>query len=264
MPDDTLYIIFESDMEFFEDSKIPETFQMQQSHDAKRKRDSSSPSEKPHYVFARDIVRLATAAHRADGMNFLWCGYQPKKPEKQTWGAPHVQFGSQMICLNKTAARQIFLLFSGGGLWKPGHIDMELLKYCRDHRFSKGKAAYLWPPIGSFRQHESGCCPSEGQRASWWKYSWTAQGTRPSHEPQARPKQIYRFVESGHVDLLTSVNEDFFAGEGEPHCWKTFVMADDSTMWQEGDTQNYQRLRRTAKMQLMKMRNHVAEHEVVV
>ena len=76
-PDDTLFFVFEEDMEFFQHGIIPGR--------SKAAASSSGPDEfeVPSgmvSILCNDMVMLATKAHRIGKGDFMWFGYQPFSP----------------------------------------------------------------------------------------------------------------------------------------------------------------------------------------
>ena len=51
---------------------------------------------------------------------------------------------------------------------------------------SNDRCSFLWPPMGSYREHDSECCPAEGFRTSHWDYNVSCQGTRPDHDSKKK------------------------------------------------------------------------------
>jgi hypothetical protein len=116
-PDDTLFFVFEEDIDFFPHGVIPGRSEVATS--------SSGASDwrvQPGMVsiFCSDMVKLATKAHRIGKGDFIWFGYQPHGPEPRkkavTW--PRLGYGSQGIMLTKVAARSLRVFLSSG--WKKG------------------------------------------------------------------------------------------------------------------------------------------------
>lgn len=104
----------------------------------------------------------------------------------------HPGHGSTMLGLTAEAAK---LILRKTWTWAPGHYDLlllEALKHDVDFRRSIG-CGYVYPPIGHFATHQSGCELVHGQpwirEASGWKNC--SQSTR--HEWQ----QLCRFTAKG-------------------------------------------------------------------
>jgi len=223
-PDDTLFFVFEEDMEFFPDGLIPG-----------RGDDATSSSKSSRVkipsgmgsIFCSDMVKIATKAHRIGKGEFVWFGYQPWGHETRktavTW--PRLGFGSQGIMLTKKAARSIQVFLSSG--WKrAGHIDVLLKKWCCDsERFSGGGSCFVWPPVGSYRAHLSDCCPgqfkAEEERPRCWHQDWACQGTRPMHDPHGRPQKLMLPVDKGHQEVLAVLDDKDF--EGQKLSWSTWL-----------------------------------------
>lgn len=214
--------------------------------------DPSHPAALPSS--ASDLVKLVNAAARKHVGEVVWLGYQPKSKNMKSWSAPRVRFGTQLVCVTRTGATLMGQLMNAGS--KADHIDMWLLRFCQDHRFSGNRCSYVFPPIGSFGTHASECCPDTGVRKTMWSEDYTAEGTRPCEDKKGnRSKDIYGFTEDGkgHVDWRVSLKDDYFAGlDG---VWRTFVNLDTA----EGSTStsNLVSRRRRREKSMLKFRYQV-------
>ena len=267
-PPDCLFFIFEQDFELYPGGKIlgadgsptlPPTFA---EPSASSSADPPPQGQKRKTGFERgqvkgrssaaDMVKIVNAASRKGVGDLVWLGYNPgSKNGGKSWTAPRVKFGTQLICLNVVAAMGIKMVMDLN-FWKAEHIDMWLFKWCKDHRFSKGRCSYVFPPLGCFGAHTSECCPETGARGSLWDQVYTAVGTRPSEDQKGhRPKTVYGITEGdkGYVDLKIALAEEYF--EGETGFWRTWVTL------QKENTQNDSQLvarRRRREMNALKFR----------
>jgi hypothetical protein len=223
-PDDTLFFVFEEDMEFFPQGIIPG-----RSDEAVSSSKASSHKIPAGMgsIFCSDLVKIATQAHRIGKGEFVWFGYQPwgHEPRKKAVTWPRLGFGSQGIMLTKKAARSLKAFLNSG--WKrAGHIDV-LLKHwtCRIEEFAGGGSCFVWPPVGSYREHISECCPDHFKeseaRPSCWHQGWACPGTRPLHDPRGRKKQLMLPVEKGHQQVLAELYDKDF--EGPKLQWTTWL-----------------------------------------
>lgn len=203
---------------------------------------------------ASDMVKLVNAAARKGKGEFVWLGYNPTQ-KGVAWEAPRVKFGTQLMCMTAAAAERMSLIIGKTTPWKANHIDMWLLKFCQDFRFSGGSCSYVFPPLGCFGGHESECCPEKGVRATLWDEPYTAEGTRPSEDKKGqRSKKVYGMLEDGkgHVDLLCTLTEDYFTGNSG--LWRTYV---DLPKIPAKDVTECVRRRRRREMTVLSLRVHV-------
>lgn len=241
-PGDCLFFIFEQDFELYPDGNIPASKGTLGSSllpicdsgasssaglplpQGLKRKPTAAPEQPPAArSSAPDIVKMVNAAARKGVGDLVWLGYNPKSNRPGKWSAPRVKFGTQLVCLTRAAADNMQLVM-GTSLWKAEHIDMWILKFCQDHRFSHGRCSYVFPPLGCFGAHASECCPETGFRKSWWDEDYTAVGTRPSEDTKGhRSKDLYGFTEGGkgHVDWKVSLKDDYFSGQDG--VWRTFV-----------------------------------------
>lgn len=275
-PSDCLFFVFEQDFELYPGGNLPvpegrvgaelaaSSAQSSSStgphqRGQKRKEAAEEPAAVPSS--ASDLVMMVNAAARKGVGDLVWLGYQPKSNRPGKWNAPRVRFGTQLVVLTKASAQRIGRVMSSG-FWKADHIDVWLLKFCQDHRFSEGRCSYVFPPIGSFGTHDSECCPEEGTRKSWWDADFTAVGTRPCEDVKGhRSKDVYGFTEEGkgHVDHRLSLRDSFFAGQ--EGCWRTFVNLQKTT--DAAHTTQLVARRRRRELATLKFRCHVDNPSLV-
>lgn len=250
MPDDTLYFVFEEDFEFSDSvadkarraadasaSAAPSSSAPAEEQPAKRlrapplRKDAPLPPScrSPDWksTFANDLAILCTAAARVKVGDFVWLGYQPDNywgnPLKSS-GGPNPKCGTQAVAVTKKGAELMLQEFQGPGK-QPKDIDVWFLAWCSKLAASGGNVSFVWPPVGGFWAHETECCPDqENVRQNFWHTRWACQGTRPSHDPQRRPKQIrlYKPWGKGESSVATELQEDDFLNN-DVFSWKTMV-----------------------------------------
>lgn len=223
---------------------------------------SDSTGERSAPVASRqavDLVRMATKAAKLGHGDFIWFGYNPRGHDVKDpgWTAPRLSFGSQGIMITKKAAASIGSCF-GTGAWPPGHIDMELLKWAKDERFSgKVGCCWIWPPIGSYAAHESECCFQQvGYRPGLWAKDWISPGTSIDEDPQKRNKTFYKFVAKGHQ---VPVGEFTRADYSDSMDWCSFWA--DPPYWENLDTDYKKRMARKQWQLLWQLRNWTSEDQ---
>lgn len=198
---------------------------------------AASPSRQ-----AVDLVRMASKAARLGVGDFIWFGYNPRGHDQKDpgWTAPKLSFGSQGIALTKKAAQSIHTCFSSG-FWAANHIDMELKRWAVHERVGQNVGrCWLWPPIGSYAEHDSECCFAQvGHRPGLWGKDWISPGTSIDEDPQGRVKQFMKFVSKGHQTPVGSFTK---ADYNECSNWRSFWA--DPPYWEDLDTDNKRRLAR--------------------
>lgn len=199
------------------------------SHGQKRKRPDLPDEIRQDASHAADLVKIMNVASRLNVADVFWLGYQPcqKSGNKDTWTSPRVNFGTTLISINQDGAFHLLEAMKNKRM-PPGHIDMELLKFCKDPTLSGIKTGYVFPPIGSYGGHVSECCPDVGFRTSAWDDTWTAEGTRPSQDKKnSRSKDIYSFwpYGVGRVCKLESLDEAYF--NRVDGIWRSYICLED-------------------------------------
>ena len=108
-----------------------------------------------------------------------------------------------------------------GSIW-PGHFDCELKKFLKGHwAIANFKYCYVFPPIGNYTTHPSGCDPkfAETGRPSCWNCPWVCQGTRRAEDVHDREKFLVKFTLNGHADWITT--KKAVEPEDEVYTWYT-------------------------------------------
>jgi hypothetical protein len=205
--------------------------------------------------FLEDLVKIATAASRAQAGDFIWIGHQPHghEPRESTRVSARLGFGSQGIMLTPRAAQSIIIAFqSGFSQFAAGHVDTRLKRWVSEARRLGSAACFLWPPLGSYTEHVTECAPeyfSTGQtRPSLWSCKWSCPGTRPTHDPQGRPKRLIAFTAAGFQETVATLPASAFETTGLH--WRTFL---DPPAAGPGDAATTDRATQRAKRQA---RNH--------
>ena len=149
----------------------------------------------------RDVVRCCTAAHREGLGDLVWLSWNGSANKRR--GSP--SYGSQMIAYTRLAALEVKRAMV---LSPPQHYDTWLralleTRWAEDAEPRAGDeaeprarrvwgASYVWPSIGNFDEHVSGCdlkVAGDGVRKSQWKQSWVQAGVRPRFSDD-RPRWI--------------------------------------------------------------------------
>lgn len=230
-PEDTLWIIMEEDMEFYppecnasavsgvSGSSLPPLGSQPTRAEPSAALTESRAAENE---LVTDIVKICNEAHRLGKGDFIWLGYNvPDKDRMKPNVRPKLGFGSQCIAVTRAAATSLGRIL-GFGFWKPHHIDMELKRWFLDHRFCQGKTCMLWPPLGSFRSHESECVPKMGVRVGGWTDPLRCPFARPQHDPRKRDKQLIHYPEGGVSLCIKLMDEHWFDNCAKTRPWSTY------------------------------------------
>ena len=125
-----------------------------------------------------DLVKISICADRHDVGDFIWFSWEGSNKKGCRSRPMHA---ATMIGVSAAGARKLLSLISSGKL-PPGHADLVLREYMEHHGKEFG-ACYLWPSVGHYQSHVSGCEQGLGWRENNWKKSWIMEGTRkkPGH-----------------------------------------------------------------------------------
>ena len=162
----------------------------------------------------QDIVRLFTFAHRKKAGDLVWVGWCGGS--KGYRNVP--MHGSQFIGITPYAANYIR---NNWDKFPCNHFDVVLQRFLDDPgRTDEIRASYVYPSMGSYAEHESGCDPQVGVRASEWDASYVAEGTRGR-------RYLCKFgPDKGFVPGYNTVRDlgtiPFVGPDAEALTWKTF------------------------------------------
>ena len=159
----------------------------------------------------QDIAAIARQAARAGVGNIIWAGWQPGGADQEVKFPDRLAFGANFIMVSKSG-----LLSIGVSMQDPeglggnrGHWDLDLKHWCGHDRRSS-RSCYIFPPIGSFVEHESRCATNEPAgwvRPTCWTQPWSCPGTRRSEDPQRRQKWLYAFGRGEKGEALCALDD---------------------------------------------------------
>jgi hypothetical protein len=129
-----------------------------------------------------DLVSIVTAAYRVQRGGLVWLCYNGSSgPSKKSKAKEKPEFGSTLIAVSAWTARVMKARFDE--LFAPGygHFDLSLLHCLEQHEFARIdlQACYVWPSIGHYTTHKSGCQEGLGIRQSAWDAHFVQEGVRP-------------------------------------------------------------------------------------
>ena len=131
----------------------------------------------------KDLVKICTMAHRQWKGNLVWLSWEGSSSKGCRCQPQH---GATLIGVSVEGAKRLQAAVVSEQI-KKGHFDLTLLQWLRDPEAMGGVqgadwlgASFVWPGVGSYVEHQSGCDPGIGVRESSWKKSWVQPGTRAS------------------------------------------------------------------------------------
>ncbi len=131
-------------------------------------RPKAQKAEIPQTV--KDLVNLATLASRKGIGDLVWYCWEHGSRKQ------HPGHGSTLIGMSATAARKIAHAMES---WTPpGHCDVQLLHALVSGSIPDLRACYIFPSIGHFATHESGCESTNWTRESNWSSPHVLGATR--------------------------------------------------------------------------------------
>ena len=162
----------------------------------------------------RDLVKYATAAHREQCGDLIWC----------TWCGTHAKpgtpsHGSTLLMLSKCGAQLLF--DAAKTIAEPTHWDVWLKTFLLKREENRGvQCSFIWPSIGSYCEHISGCEKeySDKKRPTEWTAKWVGPGTRGVPGKSEKGRWICSFdTDHRWKRLVAAVELDATALQ-----WKTF------------------------------------------
>ena len=167
-----------------------------------------------------DLVQMATIASRHQSGELIWASWVPAARKSS------IGHGSTLVMLNPDGASKIAgamqMRMDDGKIdpltkhrpMAPHHFDLVLRDWLRDGQAAEANPiqyCYVYPPIGNYKTHLSGCEPglaTGAGRENDWVKAWTCQGTRRSQDPQSRDKYLARLTKKGEPVWITKFDLD--------------------------------------------------------
>ena len=190
-----------------------------------------APARAPRAMFAdisrplSDIVRYVTAAHRAGRGNVVWLSWQPGHAGHRAAHPSRILFGSTLLAVAKTGAATLRRAMDAGEVAR-GHFDLSLKHWLRRHP-AAASACYMWPPMGNYAEHPSGCDPQRfaATRPACWAEPWCCPGTRRDEDPKRREKWLCAWTPKGAASWLRDVSNVPGNAEFDWRTWRTAAAA---------------------------------------
>ena len=153
-------------------------------------------------------MRYSILASRMGVGNIMWMSWNVNTKKKSLIG-----MGTQFLQLSGDGAFAMLEAMQRNEM-PPGHIDAVFKEW-----FTAGGPdfqrhlgfSYLFPPMGNFAEHASGCDvshdrPGNPTRPSRWDEPWVCVGSRPSHDPKHRTKYLAQLQRKGGALWLGEVD----------------------------------------------------------
>ena len=199
------------------------------------------PARAPRGLFAdisqplSDIARYVTAAHRAGRGNVVWLSWQPRHTGQRAAHPSRILFGSTLLAVAKTGAATLRRAMDAGEVAR-GHFDLSLKHWLWRHH-ADAAACYLWPPMGNYAEHPSGCDPQRfaASRPACWAEPWCCPGTRREEDPQRREKWLCTWTPKGGASWLRAVSSAAGNAEFEWRTWRTAAAAAAASLPRPGE-----------------------------
>lgn len=165
-----------------------------------------------------DIVRYANQAARVDLGDLVWMAWEANRKKR---GTP--SHGLTMLCLSKAGAMELDVWLKNQKVVY--RYDLMLLNALKEpNRDLLRRASFVWPAIGSYAKHLSGCqleAGGEFYRDSSWESTWIGEGTRGCRQSPAS-RWICRFGVAEHEKWALEVKCDTL--DDESLSWKSYAL----------------------------------------
>ena len=185
----------------------------------------SSREDDPNFGFFRDVcdmVRIATLCHRRGVGDFIWVSWCPVKAHPSRIG-----HGSACLLVTKHGFETLNEAVLGGKVER-GHIDLVLQAWLRQPGEARAAGAcYLYPPIGSFTEHASGCDPAQfgdgkTRPSGFFSGDHPCHGARVSGDAKERQKFMIQWAPEWKNRDWIAFPSDEELHEGDEYIWKSF------------------------------------------
>lgn len=185
----------------------------------------------------RDIARMLTFAHRRALGGLVWLSWEGAQQSGNRIKPRHA-----LTCIAMTHIASEALLMNFDENFPDGHFDVKLINAlnANDDLRDRVKPSYIYPAIGNYQAHQSGC-EKNLFRQSAWKNSWVKEGTDfqnrylcvfgekgnacfhcelPKNSPDlcwktCRPPATDQDPDERHPDHEQDANYQFFGGAGD-------------------------------------------------
>ena len=154
----------------------------------------------------KDLVKISIAANRENVGHFIWYSWEGSDRPGARSRPMH---GATMIGISTFGARKLLSLMSSGLLPK-GHADLVLREYMENNGKDFG-ASFLYPSVGHYQSHQSGCEKGLGWRQNDWQKGWIMEGTRKAsgviatHPMKNEHRYLVHFRRSGQPEWIRQV-----------------------------------------------------------
>ena len=124
----------------------------------------------------RDMVQICNRAAKIGRGHVVWFGWCPQGKQKSI-----PAFASHLLAMSKYGAKTMLESMEAGKL-KKGHWDRVLRAWLVERNFQNPKVlggSFVWPTVGFFQTHQSGCEPGIGARVAHWDGNYIQAGVAP-------------------------------------------------------------------------------------
>ena len=125
-----------------------------------------------------DLVKMSIAAHRANIGNFLWYSWEGALARGSRSKPCH---GSTLVGISVKGARMLLDAMNSGEIAMQ-HADIGIRHHMEQHCDDFG-CSYMYPSVGHYAVHKSGCEASIDVRDANWLAPWVQEGTRQPRLP---------------------------------------------------------------------------------
>ena len=168
-----------------------------------------------------DILKYITFAAEKGMGDLVWFGWNCGHATQQVKPL-RFSYGSQFIAYSQYCAAELLAAINSDRI-PCGDWDLVLHKFLMNPEKPLPGYSFIWPPMGFFVEHPSGCDPKNfgDARPSNRECSWACLGTRVGDDlPQRRDKWLCQWFKRGGTDWKYNVSDVVHT---QRFFWKTFV-----------------------------------------
>ena len=163
----------------------------------RRRRPHASEVEPPSKEL-QDIVRICTAAHRRGHGGFVWLCYEStagKNARRRKRAPAH---GFMAVAITAECARKWHQEFNAKFQFKHWDIAVRDVLESEPETAERWQASFVYPPIGNYVSHTSGCEVGLGRRESSWDKAYVQEGTRRDLQNwKSQHRELFAFAPGG-------------------------------------------------------------------
>ena len=168
----------------------------------------------------RELVQICNRAAMIGRGHFVWLGWCPKGKKRSV-----PSYGIHLMAITKYGAQRLNESMTSGQIRK-WHWDKVVREWLVKENFQNPKvmgACFVWPSVGYYQTHMSGCEPGIGVRVADWDQSYILPGVCPKESDKERWLACWPDMDKGSAEYLEKITfyqrENIWLTQRPPDRW---------------------------------------------